>query len=320
MDEETRRKRRELAHQRVVRQRRLAALSVLGLLLVLIVVLSSGGKGNGPGARRAAAPAPPPQLPRGGRTLLPRYRVVAFYGAPESAALGQLGIGSPALAAQSLRRQAAPYARGGREIMPAFELLATVASHSPGDDGQYRTIQPDAVISRYLHAARRAHAILVLDLQPGYEPFMTEVRRLRRYLVQPDVSLALDPEWSLRPPDVPGQKIGSTQASVVNEASAYLADLVRTERLPQKLLLVHQFTESMIADRAQLRPSPGVALVLNVDGVGDQPNKIAKYRSFTRHEHRFYNGFKLFYHEDTNLLAPRQALRLRPRPDVLVYE
>jgi hypothetical protein len=265
-------------------------------------------------------PAAPPQLPRGGRTLLPRYRIVAYYGAPASAQLGQLGIGSPLQAAKSLRRQAAPYARGDRPVLPAFELLATVASHSPGDDGQYRTVQPDAVISRYLRAARRERAILLLDLQPGYEPFMTEVRRLRHYLAQPDVSLALDPEWSLHPPDVPGRVIGSTRASVVNEASSYLSDLVRRGRLPQKLLLVHQFTEGMIADRAQLRASPGVALVLNVDGVGDQPNKIAKYRSFTRHERRFYNGFKLFYHEDTNLLAPRQALRLRPRPDVLVYE
>jgi hypothetical protein len=146
------------------------------------------------------------------------------------------------------------------------------------------------------------------------------VRRLRHFLAQPDVSLALDPEWSLRSPDVPGQVIGSTQASVVNEASAYLSDLIRRGRLPQKLLLVHEFTESMIAQREQLQPSPGVALVLNVDGVGDPPNKVSKYRDLTRSDRRFYHGFKLFYHEDTNLMSPRQALRLRPRPDVVVYE
>jgi hypothetical protein len=63
-----------------------------------------------------------------------------------------------------------------------------------------------------------------------------------------------------------------------------------------------------------------VALVVNVDGFGDQPNKISKYREFTRDLHRRYNGFKLFYHEDQNLMSPKQVLRLRPQPDLIVYE
>ena len=37
-------------------------------------------------------------------------------------------------------------------------------------------------------------------------------------------------------------------------------------------------------------------------------------------ERRFHAGFKLFYHEDTNLMSPRQVLRLRPRPELVVYE
>jgi hypothetical protein len=63
-----------------------------------------------------------------------------------------------------------------------------------------------------------------------------------------------------------------------------------------------------------------VALVVNVDGFGDQPNKIAKYREFTRDLPRRFNGFKLFYHEDQNLMSPTQVLRLRPQPDLIVYE
>jgi hypothetical protein len=57
-----------------------------------------------------------------------------------------------------------------------------------------------------------------------------------------------------------------------------------------------------------------------VDGFGDQPNKISKYREFTRDLRRRFNGFKLFYHEDLNLMSPRQVLRLRPQPDLVVYE
>lgn len=323
-----RRERREAARLRVRRQRRRAgagAAALVALVVVVVAAAAGGGGGSGrSGGDRARTPAPPPPLalPRGGRTILPGFRVVAYYGAPQDAGLGQLGIGSPDQAAAMLDRQARPYAQaGGRPVLPAFELLATVAAGAPGPDGRYRTIQPDKVIDRYLAAARRHHLLLILDLQPGYEPFGDEIRRLRRYLEQPDVSLALDPEWSLRPPNRPGQVIGSTDAAVVNEASGYLADIVRRRNLPQKLLLVHQFTDGMIRDRRRLLARPGVALTLNVDGVGGQAVKIAKYGALTGAERRFHNGFKLFYHEDSKpMISPRQALRLRPSPEVFVYE
>ena len=95
---------------------------------------------------------------------------------------------------------------------------------------------------------------------------------------------------------------------------------MRRYDLPQKLLVVHRFTEDMIEDENQLERHPGVALVVNVDGFGDQPNKISKYREFTRGVRRRFNGFKLFYEEDVNLMKPRQVLRLRPQPDLVVYE
>jgi hypothetical protein len=62
-----------------------------------------------------------------------------------------------------------------------------------------------------------------------------------------------------------------------------------------------------------------VALVLNVDGFGGAEVKEAKYRELTRRD-RFPNGFKLFYREDSGLMAPARVLRLRPRPDVVIYE
>ncbi len=99
-----------------------------------------------------------------------------------------------------------------------------------------------------------------------------------------------------------------------------LAAMVQAGRLPEKLLLVHQFTENMIANKARLRPHPGVALTINVDGFGDRPNKISKYDAFTSEAVRFNDGFKLFYEEDTNLMSPASVLALKPPPDVVVYE
>jgi hypothetical protein len=290
--------------------------------VVVVVALTSGSGSEGGSKAADAKPAAPPELPRGGRVIFPRYRVVAFYGAPQDAQLGELGIGSPAHAARKLEKQARPYRSGGRQLMPAFELISTVASGSAGTDGRYSTRQGRRVIDRYLAAARKAHALLILDVQPGHGEFMEEVEALRPYLAQPDVSLALDPEWKVPADQVPGNVIGSTDAAVVNQVSAYLAAIVRARRLPQKLLVVHQFTNEMIQRKELLTQPPGVALTLNVDGFGDRPNKITKYNEFSRapEARRFHAGFKLFYHEDTNLMTPGQVLRLRPQPEFVVYE
>jgi hypothetical protein len=315
MDMQARRERRERARRRTRRRRRLAAGGLLLLLAAAIAAVQEAPDDAG----RARAERPP-QLPRGGRLILPDFRVVAFYGAPQDVELGTLGADSPAAAGRRLEHQARPYRRKRRPVLPAFELIATVAQAAPGADGDYSERQPSRTVRRYLRAARARRALLILDLQPGRAPFMREVRGFRRFLAQPDVSLALDPEWSMDAGEVPGQQIGSTDAATVNGISRYLSRLVRERDLPQKLLLVHRFTEDMIEDEHRLERNPGVALVVNVDGFGDQPNKISKYRAFTRGHSDRHHGLKLFYEEDTNLMTPRQVLRLRPPPDVVVYE
>ena len=328
MDELQRRRRREEARRRVVRQRRIAAAVLLGAvaLLVALVVGSLGGSDDGRGSDQrsgdaeADKPKPPPELPRGGRRIFPRYRIVGFYGAPNDPALGALGIGKPAKMAARLRKQSRGYRRGGRPILPAFELIATVASGAPGDDGMYSYRQPKAVIDRYLKAARKERALLILDVQPGRANFMREVRWLRPWLEQPDVSLALDPEWRVGDGQIPGKVIGTVDADEVNRVTRYVRSIVRRKRLPQKLLLIHQFTEDMIPDKHRLLRPRELAVTMNIDGFGDQPNKIAKYNEFSRGDRRFHKGFKLFYEEDTNLMSPKQVLRLRPRPEIVVYE
>jgi hypothetical protein len=321
MDDQARRRRREEARRRVHRQRRLAAAGAAALLVLLLVgggLLAFGGDGeDGP---KANAEPRSSSLPRGGRTILPDFRVVAYYGAPQDDELGILGIGPPRRAARRLERQAKPYELPRRPVLPAFELIAAIVTSEPGDGGDHSIRQDPGTIRRYLRVARAHRMLLLLDIQPGYAPFLQEAKALERWLEEPDVGLALDPEWSLQPPLLPAQEIGSTDAATVNDVSRYLAGIVRKHDLPQKLLVVHRFTQDMIQDEHELRREPGVALVVNVDGFGDRPNKISKYREFTRDLRRRYNGFKLFYHEDVNLMRPRHVLRLRPQPDLVVYE
>ncbi|MBA2794454.1 MAG: hypothetical protein H0U32_10770, partial [Thermoleophilaceae bacterium] len=245
-------------------------------------------------------------------------RVVAFYGAPQAAELGVLGIGSPASVAKKLERQAKPYATKRRPVLPALELLAVIAANAPGDGDLYRNRQENAIIQRYLTAARKAKAILLLDIQPGRADFLTEAKALERWLKEPDVSLALDPEWRMEAGEIPGQTIGSVDADEVNQVSRYLSRLVRKGNLPEKLMLVHRFTEDMIERPEAVEKPPGVAVTLNVDGFGTKAAKLSKYRVLV--PRRFRAGFKLFYREDTGLMSPREVLALRPQPDIIEYE
>jgi hypothetical protein len=305
----------------VYRRRRLVAGGAVLTVLVAGVLLAGTG-GERPAERTSAPtaePAAPAELPRGGRSVLPEHRVVAYYGAPQSRELGALGIGRPADAARRLVRQGAPYDRRRRPVLPAFELITVIAAAHPGEDGMYRTRQDDRVIGRYLRAARRVRALLLLDIQPGRSDFFTETTRLEKWLREPDVGLALDPEWRMGPGEVPGHVIGRVGSREVNATSAWLDQLVARHRLPEKLFVVHQFTDDMV-DHAALKPRDNLAIVLNADGFGDRPNKRAKYRRFTRQAPRFHPGFKLFYREDVDLMSPRTVMALRPRPDFVVYE
>jgi hypothetical protein len=311
----------------VYRRRRVLALLGLAAVLALLVlgVSALGGDGGEPAGRSepqreaAAAAPPPPELPRGGRSIFPEFRVVAYYGAPQADELGALGIGSPAGAARRLERQAKPYARKTRPVLPALELIAVIANADPGEDGQYRSRQTDAIIRRYLRAARRAKALLLLDIQPGRSNFFAETTRLRKWLKEPDVGLALDPEWRVDPGEVPGQVIGNVASREVNATTAWLDQLVTRGRLPEKLVVIHQFTDDMVDDK-KVKPRKGLQIVLNADGFGGQAVKKAKYRAFTRQAPGFDQGFKLFYREDVDLMTPRQVMRLRPPPDFVVYE
>jgi hypothetical protein len=309
----------------VYRRRRLAALGLLAALSAVAGIAVGAGDGSRGDTTRSSTSADsraapkPVELPRGGRRIFPNFRVVAFYGAPQSRELGALGIGTPDQAARRLARQAKPYGKRTRPVLPALELLADVANRDPGTDGMYRTRQPPSVIRRYLNVARRAKALLLLDIQPGHADFLTETRRLDRWLREPDVGLALDPEWHT-PGAVPGTVIGSVSAAKVNQVARHVAAIVRENDLPEKLFVVHQFTPNMIAGKAKVVQPPGLAVTMNVDGFGDRPNKVAKYHQFTRDGTRFHRGYKLFYEEDTGLMRPRSVLALQPPPDLIVYE
>ena len=70
---------------------------------------------------------------------------------------------------------------------------------------------------------------------------------------------------------------GRTRNSV-NAVSSYLAALVAAHRLPQKLFVVHEFRLSELRGREHIRFRPGLATVLQMDGLGPVATKLHAYR------------------------------------------
>ena len=266
-----------------------------------------------------ATSAVPPPMPTAGGDPFAGRRIVAYYGEPDSAGLGILGRGTPAAAWAALDRQAAPYGTAQRPALRCFELIATVASDSPGAGGLYRNRISSAAIAPYLQEVRAHGGTLLLDIQPGRANFLAEAQALQPWLEQPDVGLALDPEWRMGPDEIPGRVIGSVSAAEVNSVSAWLSRLTVAGHLPDKLFVVHQFTGGEIGDEDDLASAPHLHEILNVDGFGGAAAKIAIYTELAARS-PFPTGLKLFYRQDIGLLPPARVLAIRPAPSLIDYE
>ena len=260
-----------------------------------------------------------PELPMGGRRLFPEYFVVAFYGTAQTPAMGVLGEARPDVITERLRRAARPYRASGRRVQIAYELIVTIADRHPGADGDYSHAIPRRHVERYVRAARRNNALLLLDLQPGRSTFVEQARRYRWALRRSFVGLALDPEWRMGPHQIPAQTIGSVGAGEINRVSGLVARITRRHDLPQKLFVIHQFRTSMVRDIDRVRLRPRLATLQHVDGFGTRRQKLATYHAVARPD-LFHMGFKLFYDEDVNLFRPRRVLGIRPQVELVSYQ
>ncbi|HEY0498679.1 MAG TPA: hypothetical protein VGD48_23255 [Kutzneria sp.] len=264
-------------------------------------------------------PPPRKELPQGGRTVFPQYRVVAYYGTAGTAALGVLGQGSPEEAATAVDQAAQGFATPDRKVQPAMEFIATVADSYPGPDGAYSHQVERAKVQEYLDVAREHHQLFILDVQPGQRDFMSAVQPYRDLLAQPDVGLALDAEWRMDAGEVPGSVIGHVGTAEVNQVLDWTAALTRDADLPQKVVVLHMFRASMITDLPTVAQHTELALVQHLDGFGGVETKMDIYHAIADPQ-RFHMGFKLFYTQDQPLLGPPDVLAMQPQPEFVSYQ
>jgi len=254
--------------------------------------------------------------------LLPEYRIVAYYGHPHDPNMGIVGEVTKEELANQVKTLAADYAAAdpSRPVIPAFELIATVAQRVPGSDGSYILDTDHETLTEYIDYAEEQGMIVLLDLQIGRGTVANEIEKVRDLLARPNVHLALDPEFAVAEGQIPGVYIGSLPAESIAYAQQVLAEISGEQGVPPKILVVHQFREDMIQGKELLEPLPGVQLVIDADGYGAPELKTAVYNFLVRDEPVEYAGVKLFYRQDMPLMSPREILELVPAPDVIIYQ
>jgi hypothetical protein len=284
------------------------------------------GTGFGPAsllASRIAVARTGVQLPGGGQVLFPGHLVVALYGHPGTPALGVLGHQDlPASIARG-RQVAAPYRKLSKvPVVPAFEIIATVAEGSPGPDGSYSYATPVAELRPWVRRATAAGMYVVLDLQPGRANLLTQARKYQSLLEMPGVGLALDAEWKLQPGQKPLRQIGSVSIGEVNSVVRWLAGLTARYHLPQKLLVLHQFRLSMISGERKLDTShDDLAVLFHMDGQGTPAVKQQTWAAVTGAAPRgVFFGWKDFYVKDHPMLGPRPTMARTPRLSMVSYQ
>ena len=289
-----------------------------------VVALGAGFGSDARLAQRVRTSRKADELPGGGLLPFPDRRMVALYGHPETAAMGMLGEQPPARAVERVRRLAGEYAAlADLPVVPAFELIATVASGSRQRDGSYSRRTPVDVLMPYVEAAERAGMYVVLDLQPGRTDFLAQARHYEELLRRPWVGLALDPEWRLRPGQVHLEQIGSVGIAEVNRVGAWLAALVRKHDLPPKVLTLHQFRQSMVRDRPRLDTTlDEVQWLVHADGLGTQGDKQATWTALRAGlPEGVWLGWKNFEDEDSPMLTPAQTMAtVHPAPWFVSYQ
>ncbi|WP_298788998.1 hypothetical protein [uncultured Marinococcus sp.] len=253
---------------------------------------------------------------------LKEHRLVTYYGHPNSTNMGILGEMEPDALMEKLKEQTQAYSNAdpSHPAVPTIELIATAAQRDPGSDGNYVRMTSPEQIDKYAKLAKENDALLMLDVQLGKDSVLNQVKSLEKWLKLPYVQLAIDTEFQVGEGETPGVELGQVNGAEVQKAVDYLTEMVEENNLPDKMVLVHQFTDAALTNKEAIQPTDHVEVALNFDGWGGSAVKMAKYRDLVRNEPVQYGGFKVFYDKDEPVMSPEEVIQLDPAPAVVNYQ
>ncbi|MBI3633930.1 MAG: hypothetical protein HY226_06625 [Candidatus Vogelbacteria bacterium] len=259
--------------------------------------------------------------------ILPFKRIVAYYGNFYSTGMGVLGEYPPQDMLGRLNDEIKKWhlADPNTPITPAMDYIAVTAQGSSGPTGKYMLRMPPDQIEHAIDLASQVNGIVILDIQVGQSNLQTEIPLLKSFLKLPQVHLAIDPEFSMKTGARPGTVIGTYDAEDINYAANFLANLVKENNLPPKILIVHRFTQAMVTHYKKITPLPEVEIVMDMDGWGTPARKINSYTEYIQKEPVQFTGIKLFYKNDLwapspRMMTPFDILKLKPRPLFIQYQ
>ncbi|NMH68362.1 hypothetical protein HF072_06170 [Bacillus sp. RO3] len=284
-------------------------------------------------ARQAALGANPERTVPAGQTLtqgmkdetdgpLKDHRLVAYYGTPDSENMGILGELEPEAYMKKLKEQAQAYsdADPDRPAVPTIELITTMAQSEPGPDGDYVRMTSEENIQRYVDLAEKHDALVLLDIQLGTDTVMEQVKMVEKWLKHPHVHLAIDTEFHVAQGEKPGEDLGQVDGKEIQQAVEYVSELTEKNDLPDKFVLVHQFTGYVLTNKEVIQPTDNVEVAINFDGWGAAADKQALYGKYIRDEPKQYGAFKIFYDKDVPVLEPEEVVKMDPSPAIVNYQ
>ncbi|BCB05287.1 hypothetical protein [Bacillus sp. KH172YL63] len=250
------------------------------------------------------------------------HRLVTYYGTPASEHMGILGQLEPEAYITKLKEQTQVYSDldPDRPAVPTIELITTMAQNEPGPDGDYVRMTSEENIETYVELAKKHDALVLLDIQLGKDTVMEQVKMVEKWLKLPHVHLAIDTEFHVADGEKPGEDLGQVDGRKIQEAVNYLSALTEKNNLPDKLVLVHQFTGPVLTHKDAIQPTDNVEVAINFDGWGAAADKLALYRKYIRDEPGQYGAFKIFYEKDLPVLTPEEVLKMDPSPAVINYQ
>lgn len=258
--------------------------------------------------------------------LLPEKRILCYYGNPNSTRMGALGEFPKDEMLRRLNQEVDNWNKAdpAHPVMPCLHMVAVVAQGDAGTSGHYRSIMRDTTVKEVYSWAKSVNGIFIVDIQVGTDDIRNILPRFEWILKNPDVHLAVDPEFYMRDGVVPGRKIGTMHAADINYVTEYMAKLIRDNNLPPKVLVIHRFTRNMVTNTPAIKLRPEVQIVMDMDGWGAPWLKRDSYRDYVVREPVEYTGFKLFYNNDTKagdpLMTPGDLLKLHPQPLYIQYQ
>ena len=205
----------------------------------LMVKIANGDKTGRWPVKKAPYPLP--------GAILPFNRIVAYYGNMYSKNMGVLGEYAPKVMLAKLKAEVDGWQKADTSIrvIPALHYICVTAQADAGPKGRHNLRMPFKQIDSVLHMAASINALVFLDLQVGFSTVQAEVPLLEKYLKMPNVHLGIDPEFSMKEGSIPGKRIGTFDATDINYVTQYLAGLVKANKLPPKIFIVHRFTKRM---------------------------------------------------------------------------